>query len=101
LTSWPRSSPVGPLADEHVELVALQALMQQAALVDREVEVNERVIPAEVVQDLGQAGKGEIVGDADAEAPARSGSAEIGGRLFVSAQDVTRESDHRFAVGRQ
>src|SRR6202041_1023256 len=29
----------GPLADEHVELVALQALMQQAALVDREVEV--------------------------------------------------------------
>jgi hypothetical protein len=91
----------GPLADEHVELVSLQALMQQAALVDRQIEVNERVVPAEVVQDLGQAGQGEVVGDADTEPPARPGSAEVRGRLLESAEDVTRESDHRFAVGRQ
>jgi hypothetical protein len=51
----------GALADEHVELVALEALVQQPALVDREVEVNERVVPAEVAQDLRQPGQGEVV----------------------------------------
>ena len=35
--------------------------MQQTALVDRQVEIDERVVPAEVAQDLGQAGEGEVV----------------------------------------
>jgi hypothetical protein len=89
------------LADEHIELVALQALVQQAALVDRQVEFDERVVPAEVAQDLRQPGEGEVVRDADAEPPARPGSAEVRGRLLAGGEDVARESGHRLAVGGQ
>jgi hypothetical protein len=89
------------LADEHVQPVALQALVQQPALVDPQVEVDQRVIPAEVPQDLRQPGEREIVGDADPQPPARPVAAEVGGRLIGRGEDVAREPDHRLAVGRQ
>ena len=91
----------GPLADEYVEPVVLQALVQQAALVDGEVEVDQRVVPAEVAQDLGQTGEGKVIRDADAQPSARPRSAEIGRRLFAGGQDIARESCHRFPVGGQ
>jgi hypothetical protein len=75
--------------------------VQQAALIDSEVVVDERVVPAEVAQDLGQPGQGEIVRDADAQASAGTGSGEIGRRLFACGEDVARESDHRLSVGCQ
>ena len=75
--------------------------MQQAALVDRQVEVDERVVPAEVAQDLRQAGEGEIVRDADAQPPARPVTAEVGRGLLGGGDDVAREPGHRLAVGRQ
>ena len=42
-----------PLADEQVEAVVLQPPVQGAALVDGQVEVDARVVAAEVAQDLG------------------------------------------------
>ena len=75
--------------------------MQQPALIDREIEVNERIVTAEVEQDLGQPGEGKVIGHADAQAPARSRSAEIGGRLLARGHDVAREPDHRLAVSCQ
>ena len=75
--------------------------MQQAALIHREVEVDERIVPAEVAQDLGQPGEGQVVRDADTQPPARPGSAEVGRRLVAGGEDVAREPGHRLAVGRQ
>ena len=74
--------------------------MQEAALVDREVEVNERVVQAEVAQDLREPGQGQVVRDADAKSPARPGLAEVGRRLLVCGEDLAREADHRLAVSR-
>ena len=88
----------GALADEHVEPVALQPLVQQAALIDSEVEVDQRVVPAEVPQDLRQPGQREIVGDADPEPPARPVAAEVGGRLVATRPGCcarTRSSPRR------
>jgi hypothetical protein len=75
--------------------------VQQAALVDREVEVDERVVPAEVAQDLREPGEREVVRDADAQPPARPVAAEVGRRLLGRGEDVAREADHRLAVRRQ
>src|SRR6201996_8972885 len=75
--------------------------MQQAALVDPEVEVDERVVPAEVAQDLREPGEREVVRDADAQPTAWPVAAEVGRRLLGHGQDVARESHHRLAVGRQ
>jgi hypothetical protein len=73
--------------------------VQQAALIDREVEVDERVVPPEVAQDLRQPREGEVVSDADAQPSAWPRSAEICRRLFTRGEDVAREPDHRLAVG--
>ena len=81
-----------------VELVALQAPVQQAALVDPEVEVDERVVPAEVAQDLREPGEREVVRDADAQPPARPVTAEVGRRLLGRGDDIARDPGHRLAV---
>ena len=73
--------------------------MQQPALVNRQVEVDERVVPAEVAQDLRQAGEGEVVGYADAEPAPGLGATEVGGRLLAGGEDITREPCHHLAVG--
>jgi hypothetical protein len=89
------------LADEDVEPVTLKPLVQQPALVDPQVKVDQRVIPAEVTQDLRQPGEREVVGNADPQPPARPVAAEVGGRLLGRGQDVAGEADHRLAVSGQ
>jgi hypothetical protein len=89
------------LADEEVEPVGLKPLVQQPALVHPQVEVDERVIAAEVAQDHRQPGKRQVVGDADAQPPARPVTAEVGGRLLGRGQDVAGEPGHRLTVGGQ
>jgi hypothetical protein len=93
--------PGRALADEDVQPVALKPLVQQPALVHPEVKVDQRVVPAEVAQDLRQPGQREVVGDADPQPPARPVAAEVGGRLLGRGQDVAGEADHRLAVGRE
>ena len=89
------------LAQVEVELVVLQPPVQRPALVDGQVQLDQRVVPTEVAQDLRQPGEGQVVGHAQAQPPARLCPGEETLGLPVRGEDRLGEADHRLAVGGQ
>jgi hypothetical protein len=87
------------LLDEgQVQVPGLDPALEHGALGHGQVQVHPRVLLAEVAQDAGHRGQGQVVGDPEPEPAGQPGAGEVTHRLLVRGQDLTGESGHGLAV---
>ena len=83
---------------DEIERAGPQASDQGGGLSDRDLDVDERVLPAEVAEDSGQVGEGEVVSGAKAHGGAFRRAGEVRVRLIEHGEDAAREREHRLAA---